>query len=90
MATRISAPDKTRFGPTASVLPVLERHNAKTAWGFLESFNFDHDVAAVLYELMKDKDIDFVYRNLGYELPYYGKRTVFRNGSEDRAVDAGR
>ena len=75
----LTAPDKTRFGPTALVLPVLERHNAKTAWGFMESFNFDGDVAAVLYELMKDKDIhDFVYRNLGYELPYYGKRSFLK------------
>ena len=75
----LTAPDKTRFGPTALVLPFLERHNAKTAWGFLESFNFDNDVAAVLYELMKDKDIhDFVYRNLGYEMPYYGKRSFLK------------
>jgi malate dehydrogenase (quinone) len=72
----LTAPDKTRFGPTALVLPVLERHNAKTAWGFMESFNFDEDVAAVLFDLMKDKDIhDFVYRNLGYELPFYGKQS---------------
>ena len=75
----LTAPDKTRFGPTALVLPVLERHNAKTTWGFMESFNFDGDVAAVLYELMKDKDIhDFVYRNLGYEIPYYGKRSFLK------------
>ncbi|MEE2718754.1 MAG: FAD-dependent oxidoreductase [Planctomycetota bacterium] len=75
----LTAPDKTRFGPTALVLPVLERHNAKTAWGFLESFNFDDDVAAVLWELMKDKDIhNFVYRNLGYELPYFGKRSFLK------------
>ena len=69
-------PDKTRFGPTALVLPVLERHNAKTAWGFLESFNFDDDVAAVLWDLMKDKDIhDFVFRNVGYEMPVYGRQS---------------
>ncbi len=75
----LTAPDKTRFGPTALVLPVLERHNAKTAWGFIESFNFDNDVASVLYELMKDKDIhDFVYRNLGYEMPYFGKRSFLK------------
>lgn len=75
----LTAPDKTRFGPTALVLPVLERHNAKTAWGFMESFNFDDDVAAVLWNLMKDKDIhNFVYRNLGYELPYYGKRSFLK------------
>jgi malate dehydrogenase (quinone) len=75
----LTAPDKTRFGPTALVLPVLERHNAKTAWGFMESFNFDGDVAAVLYELMKDKDIhDFIYRNLGYELPHFGKLSFLK------------
>ncbi|HJO22733.1 MAG: FAD-dependent oxidoreductase [Myxococcota bacterium] len=68
--------DKTRFGPTALVLPVLERHNIKTAWGFLESFNFDEEVAVVLWDLMKDKDIhDFVFRNVGYEIPVYGRQS---------------
>lgn len=72
----ITEPDKTRFGPTALVLPVLERFNAKTAVGFVESFNFDHDVAAVLYDLMKDKDIrEFIYKNIGFEVPIYGKRS---------------
>lgn len=72
----LTLPDKTRFGPTALVLPVLERFNAKTAVGFVESFNFDSDVAAVLYDLMKDKDIrEFIYRNIGYELPHYGKKS---------------
>ena len=72
----LTNPDKTRFGPTALVLPVLERHNAKTAWGFLESFNFDEDVAAVLWDLMKDKDIhDFIFRNVGYEMPVYGRQS---------------
>ncbi len=72
----LTQPDKTRFGPTALVMPVLERHNAKTAWGFLESFRFDKDVASVLYHLMKDKDIhDFVYKNIGYEIPVFGKHS---------------
>lgn len=72
----MTQPDKTRFGPTALVLPVLERYNAKTAKGFLESFNFDHDTAGVLYDLMKDKDIrHFIYENLGYEIPIFGKRS---------------
>lgn len=72
----MTEPDKTRFGPTALVLPVLERFNAKTAKGFMESFNFDHETAGVLYELMKDKDIrHFIYENLGYEIPVYGKRS---------------
>lgn len=68
--------DKTRFGPTALVLPVLERFNAKTAIGFVESFNFDSDVAAVLYDLMKDLDVrEFIYKNIGYEIPHYGKKS---------------
>ena len=36
----MTKPNTTRFGPTALMLPVLERFNAKTALGFMQSFHF--------------------------------------------------
>jgi malate dehydrogenase (quinone) len=69
----------TRFGPTALMLPVLERFNAKTAKGFIESFHFSSGTAKTLFHLMKDKDIrEFIYRNIGYEIPIHGKKTFLK------------
>ena len=75
----MTKPNVTRFGPTALMLPVLERFNAKSAAGFLESFHFSAGTAKTLFHLMKDKDIrEFIYRNIGYEIPIHGKKTFLK------------
>ena len=75
----MTKPNVTRFGPTALMLPVLERFNAKTAMGFLESFHFTAGTAKTLFHLMKDKEIrEFIYRNIGYEIPVHGKKTFLK------------
>lgn len=69
----------TRFGPTALMLPVLERFNAKSAVGFIESFHFSSGTAKALFHLMKDKDIrEFIYKNIGYEIPVHGKKSFLK------------
>jgi malate dehydrogenase (quinone) len=75
----MTKPNVTRFGPTALMLPVLERFNAKSALGFLESFHFSTGTAKTLFHLMKDKDIrEFIYKNIGYEIPIHGKKTFLK------------
>jgi malate dehydrogenase (quinone) len=75
----MTKPNTTRFGPTALMLPVLERFNAKTALGFMESFHFTKGTATTLFHLMKDKDIrEFIYENIGYEIPIHGKKTFLK------------
>ncbi|MBC8201541.1 MAG: FAD-dependent oxidoreductase [Planctomycetes bacterium] len=75
----MTKPNTTRFGPTALMLPVLERFNAKTALGFLESFHFTKGTASTLFHLMKDKDIrEFIYENIGYEVPVHGKKSFLK------------
>jgi malate dehydrogenase (quinone) len=75
----MTKPNVTRFGPTALMLPVLERFNAKTALGFIESFHFSTGTAKTLFHLMKDKDIrEFIYRNIGYEIPIHGKKSFLK------------
>jgi malate dehydrogenase (quinone) len=75
----MTKPNTTRFGPTALMLPVLERFNAKTALGFLESFHFTKGTASTLFHLMKDKDIrEFIYENIGYEVPVLGKKSFLK------------
>jgi malate dehydrogenase (quinone) len=75
----MTKPNTTRFGPTALMLPVLERFNAKSAVGFLESFHFSKGTALTLFRLMKDKDIrEFIYENIGYEVPIHGKKSFLK------------
>jgi malate dehydrogenase (quinone) len=47
----VLVPGKTRFGPTALILPLLERYNFKTLPDFLQVFRFDRRVAKVLWDL---------------------------------------
>jgi len=75
----MTRPNVTRFGPTALMLPVLERFNAKSALGFIESFHFSAGTAKTLFHLMKDKDIrEFIYKNIGYEIPIHGKKSFLK------------
>ena len=75
----MTKPNTTRFGPTALMLPVLERFNAKSAVGFIESFHFTTGTAKTLFDLMKDKDIrEFIYQNIGYEIPVHGKKSFLK------------
>lgn len=70
----VLVPGETRFGPTALVLPILERYNLKTLPDFLQVFRFDRRVAKVLYDLMKVKDIrHYIFKNLLFEIPIIRK-----------------
>ena len=63
-------PGKTRFGPTALVLPVLERYNPATAADFLRVFRLDRDVLATLGGLLREPEIRaYLLRNFLYEVP---------------------
>lgn len=62
--------DATRFGPTALMLPLLERYNYRSISEFFNVFDFDRDVFAALYNLLKEPDIrHFVLKNMLYEIP---------------------
>jgi malate dehydrogenase (quinone) len=70
----VLVPGKTRFGPTALVLPILERYNLKTLPDFLQVFRFDRRVAKVLMDLLRVKDIrDYMFRNMLFEIPVIRK-----------------
>ncbi|MDD3517814.1 MAG: FAD-dependent oxidoreductase [Chromatiales bacterium] len=70
----VQIPGKTRFGPTALMLPVLERYNFRTFPDWLRVFRFDHNVAAVLWDLMKVPDIrNYMAKNMLYEVPVLRK-----------------
>jgi len=66
----VLVPDKTRFGPTALMLPMLERYNMKTIFDFLQVVKFDMNVAHVLWDLLKVSDIrNYMFKNILFEVP---------------------
>jgi len=70
----VLVPGETRFGPTALVLPILERYNLKTLPDFLQVFRFDRKVAKVLWDLLRVKDIrNYMFKNMLFEIPLIRK-----------------
>ena len=70
----VLVPGKTRFGPTALVLPILERYNLSTLPDFLQVFRFDKRVARVLLDLIRDRDIrNYMLKNILFEIPLVRK-----------------
>jgi len=70
----VLVPGATRFGPTALVLPILERYNLKTLPDFLQVFRFDRRVATVLWDLLSVKDIrNYMLKNMLFEIPLIRK-----------------
>lgn len=66
---------KTRFGPTALVLPLLERHKLSSFPEFLRVFRPDLDVLKSLWGLLKVSDIRrYLFKNILFEIPFIRKR----------------
>lgn len=61
---------KTRFGPTALLLPLLERYNISTFFEFLSVLKLDHRVLKVFWDLFKVSDIrNYILKNFLFEVP---------------------
>jgi malate dehydrogenase (quinone) len=61
---------KTRFGPTALLLPLLERYNSKTFFEFLRVLRLDRRVFRVFWDLFKVSDIrNYILKNFLFEVP---------------------
>ncbi len=73
-------PGKTRFGPTALALPLLERHKLSTFTEFLRVFRLDMDVIKSLWGLMKVADIrNYMFKNILFEIPGIRKRLFLQD-----------
>lgn len=65
----------TRFGPTALVLPKLERYTGGTYIDFIQTLRFDGKIASIFKDLLKDSDIrNYIFRNFLFEIPYFNKK----------------
>lgn len=71
----IMADMNTRFGPTALVIPKLERyHGLKSMPEFFEALKFDKIVAKVSLDMLKDKTVrNYIFYNYLYEIPFLNK-----------------
>lgn len=70
----------TRFGPTALMLPKLERYKPGTYLDFWKTLRFDGDIASIFYDLLKDSDIrSYVFKNFLFEVPGLNKKLFIQD-----------
>ncbi len=68
-------PGKTRFGPTALVLPLLERYHWNTLPEFLQVTRPELSVLKVMGALLGESEVRaYMLRNMLYEVPGIGRR----------------
>ncbi|MGF1546190.1 MAG: FAD-dependent oxidoreductase [Thiotrichales bacterium] len=71
---------KTRFGPTAVILPLLERYNYKTLPEFFKVLRFDRDVLQVFLDLLKEPEIrNYMLKNALFEVPLLRRALFLRD-----------
>lgn len=76
----VTAPGKTRFGPTALPLPLLERGNPQTFIHYLEVLKLDRTVAEVVWDLFRVSDIrNYIFKNIAFEVPGLNRRIFLRD-----------
>jgi malate dehydrogenase (quinone) len=76
----VGVPGKTRFGPTAVILPMLERYNLKTVPEFFKVLRLDGAVFKVFWDLFKVSDIrNYILKNFVFEMPYFNRRLFLKD-----------
>jgi malate dehydrogenase (quinone) len=79
----VLAPGKTRFGPTALMLPLLERYNLSTFIEFLRVLRLDSNVIRVFWDLMKVSDIrNYIFKNFLFEIPKLRERLFLKDAQK--------
>lgn len=75
----VLVPGKTRFGPTALPLPLLERYNSQTFLEYLEVLKPDGAVVEALWDLMKVSDIrNYLFKNIAFDIPVINRRLFLK------------
>jgi malate dehydrogenase (quinone) len=70
----------TRFGPTALMLPKLERFKPGTYIDFFKTLRLDFTVIKIFYDLFKDSDIrNYVLKNFMFEVPFINKKLFLQD-----------
>ncbi len=79
----ILADGKTRFGPTALMLPKLERFKPGTYLDFFKTLNFDTHIIKIFWDLLKDADIrNYIFKNFLFEIPLINKKLFVQDAKK--------
>lgn len=71
---------KTRFGPTALILPMLERHNYRTVMDFVRIFSLDKGVVGTMWDLFSEREIrNYIFKNFMFEVPLIRQRLFLKD-----------
>lgn len=72
---------KTRFGPTALALLVLERYKGgKSIFQCLKTMNIDGSIIKIFWDLLKDSEIrNYVFKNFLFEVPGINKKLFVKD-----------
>ena len=70
---------QTRFGPTAKVMPMLERGQYGTVWEYFKTAGLSLDAFRSFFNILSDWTILFyIIMNFIYDIPLIGKRLFIR------------
>jgi malate dehydrogenase (quinone) len=70
----------TRFGPTALMLPKLERFKSGTYIDFFKTLRLDYNVVKIFADLLSDSDIrNYVFKNFMFEVPLINKKLFLQD-----------
>lgn len=76
----VLADENTRFGPTALVLPKLERYKSGTFIDFWKTLRLDMNIIKALWKLFKESDIrNYILRNFVFEVPFLNKYVFLKD-----------
>ena len=79
----LTEPNKTRLGPTALMMPKLERYTGGTYLDFWKSLKLDSKVVRVFWDLMKDSTIrNYIFRNFMFEVPWLNKKLFVKDAQK--------
>jgi malate dehydrogenase (quinone) len=74
---------KTRFGPTAKVLFMLERRNYASTWDYFAALRWTPKGIASFFVLLADRTtLPYVTKNFLYDVPLIGKRLFIKNAQK--------
>lgn len=87
----INYPDRTRFGPTVSILPYLENarditteSHMKAFEDYIKTLGTDKNTIESLFNIVGNKDIvEILLTNVGYSIPELGKYMFVRDEVND-------
>jgi malate dehydrogenase (quinone) len=72
-------PSQTRFGPTAKVTMMLERHNYRTIFDYFQTAGLSLTAIKSFVKILSDETIwQYMLKNFSYDLPAIGKRLFIK------------